>query len=264
MLKLIDANTHSTRVSDIYFNGSDASGGTACHGIYYSASGGSTGGEPIEASPDAYNCISQVYLQAFNGGNRDCINIHSTDSRNRGCRMSDIFARNGGRHGICVDGAPDGDLTGFHLGGFDSDGVNINAGNWRISHGKSFYCEGYGFNIGANRITGSVLEAQDCVRGFNLSGTQQDWGQLKSDTCQSDGIVINNAGIQIHGCDVFVRGGGRYATQTNGIRFVGSPNGVIVQGQITPANITNKISGTYSGVRNRISIDDGTTMITVN
>jgi hypothetical protein len=97
--------------------------------------------------------------------------------------------------------------------------------------------------LSGNRGTFTCLEVQDSVVGFDIGGSPCVVAGITADTNRDDGIVLRGTGISLDGFQVFVRGGGRYASQARGLTFAGSPAELTVMGRVATANIGTKISG---------------------
>lgn len=255
-IKFADVNVHLTKVSDFWLNGNFASGG-ACHGINYYALAGSRSAYP-DSNPDPDNLICDLYVGGFSGvGTRHGV-IMEQDLR--GTIIDRLQIRSCSGNGIYFLASPDSHISNTHVGGCTQSGYYIDGGNVKLTNVKAFYCDVSGFRLVNARTVIGDAEAQDCVIGFDLGASQITASNLFADTCQTDGILINGNQISLAGFLVLLRSGGRYGTQTNGIRFVGTPTDTHVNGVVVPGSITNPVSGTFTGARNFIRISDGTAL----
>ena len=259
-IRLNASNDHLTHVQDLWINGNYGSGGTA-NGIDYDMTGsGSTSGYP-DVNPDSYHYVNNVLITGHGTGSRTGIKMWSSGTaNNRGNIITDCQIRNCSGNGIWLTAASDSFVSTCHIGGSGSAGYRIETGNTKITNCKSFYSNGYGFYIASGRHTISNCEAQDDQVGFWLAASNAVYSALVADTCLDDGIVVASAGAVISGFQTFLRGGGRYATQTNGLRLTAAHADLSITGRVAPSGITNPIVGS-AGARSFVRISDGTTLV---
>jgi hypothetical protein len=79
---------------------------------------------------------------------------------------------------------------------------------------------------------------------------------LTADTCRDDGIRVANNRIVLNGFQIFVRSGGRYATQLRGLTFAAGVTRGQITGVINPSNITTPRSGSMTAPA-FVRVDDG-------
>ncbi len=259
MIKLYDTGTHLVEVDHMWLNGDWAGGGSSCHGIAFETGSGTHSTYP-DTNPDANIRIHSMYIYAFTTGTRHGIFL---DDDMRGSDISNIQMRSISGDGVYALGSPDSRMTQVHIGTVDGDGIHIAGGNWELSTCKTFYCDGWGFNITSGRQTLAGCQSQDNASGFNLSANHIAAAALTCDTSSADGIVIDGDFINAVGMTVFVRGGGRYSTQTNGIRMTSGSTDCHVTASVDPSNITNEYTGTWGGARNWVRVSDGSSLNTV-
>jgi hypothetical protein len=255
MIKFADVNVHLTKVSNFWLHGNFGSGG-ACHGINYYALAGSRSGYP-DSNPDPDNMVCDLYIHGFTTGTRHGIYMNEDL---RGTFLDRLHIRQCSGHGIFFLNSPDSHISNCHVGTITLSGYRINGGNCKLTNSKAYFCDVSGFAIVNARTIVGDCESQDNAVGFDFAQSQIVASNLLVDTSSADGIIVNGNQISLNGFVILVRTGGRYGTQTNGIRFVGTPTDTHATGVVVPTNITNKVSGTFTGARNFIRISDGTAL----
>lgn len=244
LVKLLDTNTHGCGIHGVTLNGGGTGGGT-CDGLVYSNNGTSNPTGYPYTSPDPYCYAYDLFVRGFrtagvNGAGRNGL-YAETDMR--GTMFHSSTVRDCSGDGVVLNGTPDSHVDRIHVGGCDGYGINIASGNNKVTNCKAFYCDTAGMRLTGNRGTFACLEVQDSVVGFDIGGNPCVVTGITADTCRDDGIIIRSTGVSLDGFQVFVRGGGRYASGLRGLSFVGSPAEVTVVGRVGTANIGTKISG---------------------
>lgn len=253
---------HLCMITDLYIEGNYGSGGT-CNAIDFDmTSSGSTSTYP-SSSPDSYHYIKDLFINGFSGGTRHGVYLHAASTaNNRGNIVTGLQVRNISGNGIYFVSASDSFISNCHVGTVAGCGYRIETGNTKVFGCKSFYCDTYGFYFSSGRHTCGTLESQDDQAGFYLSSTDATFTGLCADTSSDDGIVVANSGQVIEGFSVFQRSGGRFTTQTNGLRFTAAHADTICVGRVDPAGLTNKVSGA-PGARSFMRVTDGSTLLSV-
>jgi hypothetical protein len=263
LFRLANPADHLTHLSKMYLYGNYSSGGS-CHGVAYDMSNsGNTSGYP-STNPDSYHYISDLYLDGFTGGTRNGIYLFATSTaNNRGNIIKNVTGRNFSGTGIFLNSASDSLVEGCQIGTATLDGFRCETGNMRIANSLAFYCDRYGFYLGSNRGTMSDLATQDCATGIYMAGGSYMLNGATIDTCSADGLVIASSNIIASNVMVHLRGGGRYTTQTNGIRFAGTYSNLKVDGVVVPSGITTAVSGTTPSAPSFVRVPNGSTIYSV-
>jgi len=254
------ANTdHLTHVSNFYMQGNSGSGGT-CSGIHYDMTGGANTSAYPDSNPDSDHLIENLYIFGFDANtSRHGIHLQAgSGDHNRGNMVRNIQMRsnyaNAGGNGIYFNGSSDCFITDCHIGGY-TIAYRIAGGNTKMNGNKSFYSNQYGVYITSGRALISGHESQDDDTGIFLDGVPATATGLVIDTCNAAGLRISNDRIQAVAFNIFVRSGGRYATQTRGIYYDGTFTNCSIIGNVENANITTAVSGT---------VPTGTNLVTVS
>jgi hypothetical protein len=258
-------NDHLCRVSDLWLNGNFSSGGT-CNAIDFDmSSSGVTTGYP-DTNPDSYHMIHDLYVGGFTGGTRHGVYLHaSTTANNRGNMIYNLQMRNFSGNGIYLSASSDSFIQNCHVGTVTGTGIYVNTGNTKVNNCKTFYCDTYGFYFASGRGAVVGCESQDNAIGFMFDGSPYVASGIVCDTSLTCGIQVSSSQLQLNGFDVFLRSGGRYATQTQGLFFDAAYSDCTVVGFVNPSGITTPISGSLaSASRNFMRVSDGTTMVSVN
>lgn len=260
VITLATPDTHLTHLSDFYLYGNSSSGGT-CNGIHYDmTSSGNTSTYP-DTNPDSYHWINDIYVDQFTTGTRVAINLIATGTANNRANILDrIQVRDSSSHGISLNGSSDSFLSNCHVGGSAGNGFNISTGNTKITNCKAFYSDGIGLYCGGGRGTLTGFESQDNATGIWFDGSPWSCAGLTVDTSSADGIVVSTSHLVIAGFSIFLRSGGRYTTQTNGLRYDASYTDLSITGQVEPGSLTTPISGT-PGSRSFVRVSNGTSLI---
>lgn len=245
LVKLLDTNTHGCGIHGVTLDGGGSGGGT-CDALVYSNNGSSNPTGYPYTSPDPYCYAYNLFVRGFRtpGVNGQGRNGLYAEMDMRGTMFHSSNVRDCSGDGVVLNGTPDSHVDRIHVGGCDGYGFNIASGNNKVTNCKAFYCDTAGMRLSGNRGTFTCLEAQDSVVGFDIGGSPCVVSGITADTNQNDGIIIRGTGVSLDGFQVFVRGGGRFATQARGLTFVNSPAELTVVGRVALANITTKISGT--------------------
>lgn len=262
VIKNADVDVHASRVTNLWINGNGSSGG-ACHAIGYTGatSGDSMSGRP-DTNPDPDNHFDHLLITNFKGtGTRHGMYI-DTDQRGTMIKMCQMRSFSG--NGIFFNSSADSHIESVHMGTVTGTGFYIAGGNVKVVNCKAYYCDAYGFRLASGRGTLAACESQDNATGFFFDGAPYAATALTCDTSSADGIVVSSSQIVITGFTVFVRGGGRYSTQTNGLRIDASGyTDCTLIGQVQPANITNPVAGSAIGARSFQRVSNGSSLISV-
>lgn len=261
LIMLQSANTHLTTVRDMWLYGNFSSGGSTSSAIRYDSSNSQHTQYPA-SSPDADHYITGLYISGW-AGNSNRRGIYLSGTGVRGSIISDIQMRSIGGHGIEFNGASDNHLTNIHMGTIGGTGYLIGTGNTKLVNCKAFYCDGWGFDISSSRCFIAGCESQDNANGIRLSGADGMITGTLIDTSQTTGLSINNSGIMATGIQVIHRSGARYASQTNGIVFSGTPTNVTLIARVGTSGITNRLVGTTSGAGNFIRVTGNNSLTTI-
>ena len=244
LVKLFDLNTHGCGIHGMTLEGGGAGGGTCDGLVYCNDTGSNPSGYPY-TSPDPYCYAHDLYVRGFKGagvGGAGRNGLYA-EADMRGTYFHSSTVRDCSGDGVVLNGTPDSHVDRIHVGGCDGYGININSGNNKVTNCKAFYCETGGMRLSGNRGTFSCLEVQDSVVGFDIGGTPCVVSAITADTNRDDGIIVRGTGVSLDGFQVFVRGGGRYASQLRGLTFTGAPAEVTVMGRVVTASIGTKVSG---------------------
>lgn len=262
VIKLAAPTAHLTGVSDLWINGNASSGGT-CNGIDYDMTASGSVSTYPDTNPDSLHWVDNLLISGMYTGTRTGIKMWASGTANnrgnmiRNCQIRDCTA-----NGIWYTAASDSFVSGCHIGGSGSAGYRVEAGNTKITNCKSFYSDTYGFYVGSGRHVITSCESQDDLVGYYLGAANSVYSGLISDTSSTDGIVIAATGTVLSGFHTFVRAGGRYGTQSNGVRFTAAHTGTTLIGRVDNSNITTAINGT-AGARSFVRVDNGSTLTSV-
>ena len=259
LIRLADPTDHLCHLSNFYMQGNSGSGGT-CSGIHLNMTGGANTSAYPDANPDSDHLIENLFVFGFDantsrhgiylqGGSGD----HNRGNMVRNIQMRSNYANAGGT-GIYFSGASDSYISNCHVGGY-TIGYQIAGGNSKMDCNKSFYSNQYGVYITSGRALVDGHESQDDDTGIYLDGVPATASGLVLDTSNAAGLRISNDRIQAGIFNVFVRGGGRYATQVRGVWYDGVFTNCAVIGNIENANITTPESGT---------VPTGTHLVTIS
>lgn len=247
VVKQSEVQDHIMCVRDLWINGNYASGGS-CNGIVWAGPGGNASEYP-SSNPDPSNHIRDVRLTWFTGGSTR----HGIWLQNnvRAGHYHNIWVRDVNGYGFFADSTPDSVLTASDFGGCGV-GVYIAGANWRVSSTKTYYSglnggSGTGFYFGSGRHSVADIEAQDEVIGVNIAAIKSTFTGLNIDCCSTDGLIISGSRNSIMGAIVYQRSGGRFTSQTNGIRFSGTPTDILLTGWIESNSGGIPITNTYVG-----------------
>jgi hypothetical protein len=257
---LAAVSDHICHVSNMWLNGNFAAGGTGNAIDFDMTASGNTSGYP-GMNPDSDHLIHDMLITGYGNGTRHGIHLWASGTaNNRGNIVDRIQIRECGGNGIWFEAASDCFISNTHVGTIGGTGHLIAGGNTKLANVKSFFCDVAGFSFTSGRILCTGLESQDNQVGVNVSGADFTGTGWLVDTSSADGILISSGETVLNGVHVFVRGSARYATQTNGIRLVGTLNDINITGRIDPGSITNKFVGT-PGSQAFVRVSDGTTLV---
>lgn len=237
----VDKGDHLMRVSDLWINGNWSGGGT-CLGIGFRCSGGSGSRKSRpDSNPDPDITIHDLFISGFKGaaGRHGVV----MDSDCRGSILDRLQIRDCSGDGVWMKDSPDSHLSNIHMGGASLCGFRTTGGNVKFTNCKAFYCDDAGFSIESGRGALSGCESQDNVNGFRFSADCVA-SALTADTFKDAGFIISSDRVQILGASAFNRGGGRYATSTNGFVLNGRNNLNIVG---FANKVTTPVFGTGGG-----------------
>lgn len=246
LFRLASVQEHVTHLAHMWLNGNNSAGGS-CNAVDYDMTGSSSTSEYPGVNADSYHVVEDILQTGFRSGTRHGIYMHSdATANNRGNFIRQIQSRDVSGNAIWLSAASDSHIDFVHLGGNSSDttscGIRIETGNTRVTGAKVFYQQ-TGLVVASGRHTLTGIETQDCSTGVNVTGANTNIAGLTIDTSSADGFLNSGSANIVTGLNVFVRSGGRYATQTNGVRTTaGTP---LVFGQVDGANITTDTSGTF-------------------
>jgi hypothetical protein len=257
MISLASANDHLCQVSNMWLNGNSGGGGT-CSAIDFDMTGsGSTSLYP-DSNPDSDHHIHDLFIDEFRGTNRHGIYLHATGTaNNRGNIIDRIQIRDcTGGSGIYLSAASDSFISNCHVGGSGLNGYHIATGNTKISNCKSYYSlqNGFLFTSGRGVITG--CESQDDETGFNFDASPTTATSLVADTSNVAGIRVSTDRLQVVSFNIFVRGGGKFATQQRGIWYDQATafTNCAILGNVESDNITTPISGPPATGFNQVTV----------
>lgn len=260
VFQLANPNEHACQITDMFLDGNGGSGGTASAINFDMTASGNTTGYP-NTNPDSYHQVSGLYISQFSGSSRHGIWMHASGTaNNRGNRMESITMRDCGGNGIYLQAASDCTISNVEIGGSDGSGFRIETGNTKIIGCKSFYSDVAGFYFSSGRGTITGCESQDDVVGFYFDGAPYTCSALTADTNQAAGIRVSSNDLQIAGFSIFNRGGGRYATTSQGLYYDGTYTDLNLTGQVVPDLITTPIAGA-PGARSFARVSNGTSLV---
>ena len=255
MISLANPNDHLCEIVNMYLNGNSGSGGTCSAVDFDMTSSGNTSLYP-DSNPDSDHYIANLYIDEFRGTNRHGVYLHSTGTaNNRGNIVKDLQIRDcTGGCGIFFDGASDSYIETCHVGGSGDTGYRIAGGNTKMIGNKSFYSNANGVWITSGRAMISGHESQDDSTGYFFDGVPGTAVGLVCDTSDVAGIRVSNDRLQIIGFNIFVRSGGRYATQQKGLWYDGAFANCAIIGNVENASMTAAVSGTAATGTNLVTI----------
>jgi hypothetical protein len=262
IITLAYPSAHLVEVAHLYIYGNSSSGGS-CNGIDFDmTSSGSTSTYP-DTNPDSDHYIHSCYLDQFTGGaGRTAVRLWASGTaNNRGNIIRDLQIRDCTGNGVELSAASDSFISGCHIGGTDI-GYRIATGNTKISSCKSFYSNTYGLYMTSGRGLIAGFESQDDASGVYVTAGPVAMTSIIADTSSGFGIRVGASYISLSGFEVFVRGGGRYATQSVGLQF-DSVNDCTVLGSVNPSNITTPISGSPTSPRSFARVPNGSSLFAV-
>lgn len=257
LFALSASNDHLVHVSNMWLDGNFAAGGTGNLLDFDMTASGNTSGYP-DVNPDADSLIHDLlFTGASNGTSRTLCHVWAASTaNNRGTIIDRIQGRSFSGDGISYESASDSYISNTHIGTGGGVGHRVAGGNTKLTNVKSFFCDDTGFVISSSSAIVHGLEAQDNATGVNASGADVTGSAWMIDSCLNDGLIISTA-PNLSAVTIKNRAGGRYATQTNGVRLVGTITDGALSGRISPSGITNKFVGT-PGARFRTWMPDGT------
>jgi hypothetical protein len=195
------------------------------------------------------------------GGTRHGVYLHATGTaNNRGNIIDSLQIRDCSGDGINLTAASDSYIANCHVGGSDGSGYRIASGNTKIVNCKSYYSDTWGFWISSGRGILTGCESQDDSSGFFFDSAPWTVTGITIDTADVTGIRVSTDRLVINGCNVFLRGGGRYADTNVGILFDAGANDSIITGQVDNSGITVQVSGT-PGVRSFVRLSNGVALL---
>lgn len=241
LFRLADVDAHATHLAHMWLNGNSSAGGG--NGVDYDMTGASSTSSYPGINPDSYHVVEDLLLTSFGSGSRTGIKMWtSSTANNRGNFIRQIQCRDASQYGIWLNAASDCSVDLVHIGGSGTNGIRIESGNTRLTNIKTFYSNGVGVYLGSGRHTVAGLESQDDASGVQVASSNASLAGLTIDTAQTNGLLVSGSANLITGVNVFLRGGGRYATMTNGINVTGGTSNVIF-GMVDGDNITNPSVG---------------------
>ena len=256
LISLANITDHLTHISNLYLNGNSGGGGT-CSAINIDMTAGASTSDYPDTNADAYHHIHDLYIDEFRGTGRHGIYLHAgSGDNNRGNIIDRIQIRDTtSGSGIYLSAASDSFISNCHVGGSGLYGYHIATGNTKISNCKSFYSNTAGFYFSSGRGIVSGCESQDDSTGFFFDGSPYAASGLIADTCDVAGIRVSTSTLVLVGFNVFLRSGGRYATQQRGVYYDASYTNCTLIGNVENSGITTPISG---------PVPTGTNFVTVS
>jgi len=255
MISLASPSDHLCEIANMYLWGNSAAGGSCSAVKFDRTASGNTSAYP-DTNPDSDDLLENLYIDEFRGAGRNGVWMYSTGTaNNRGNILRNLQIRdcvNG--FGVYLDGASDCFIEGCHVGGSGDTAFRIAGGNTKMTGNKSFYSDNCGVWVTSGRVNIVGHEAQDDSTGVFLDGVPGTAVGLVIDTCDVAGLRVSNDRIQAVGFNIFVRGGGRYATQQRGIWYDGTYTNCAIIGNVENANITTPISGTVPTGTNFVTV----------
>lgn len=258
LIRLANATDHLCHLSDFYMQGNSGSGGT-CSAIHFNMTGGANTSAYPDSNPDSDHLIENLYIFGFDANtSRNGIYLQAgSGDHNRGNMVRNIQMRsnyaNPGGTGIYFSGASDSYISNCHVGGFNIN-YQIAGGNTKMDCNKSFYADIYGVYVTSGRALIDGHESQDEDTGIFLDGVPATTGGLVIDTCNVAGLRVSNDRVQAVPFNLFLRSGGRYATQQRGIWYDGSFTNCAIIGNVENSSITTAVSGTVPTGTNLVTI----------
>lgn len=260
VFQLANPNEHACQISNMFLDGNGGSGGTASAINFDMTASGNTTGYP-NTNPDSYHQVHRLYISQFSGSNRHGIWMHASGTaNNRGNRIESITMRDCGGNGVYLQAASDCTIANVEVGGSDNSGFRIETGNTKVIGCKSFYSDAVGFYFSSGRGTVTGCESQDDVIGFYFDGAPYVASALTADTSQTAGIRVSSDDLQLAGISIFNRGGGRYASTSQGLFYDGTYTDLSITGNVVPALITTPIAGA-AGARSFVRVSNGTSLV---
>jgi len=260
VFQLANANDHACQISNMFLDGNGGSGGTASAINFDMTASGNTTGYP-NTNPDSYHQVHRLYISQFSGSNRHGIWMHASGTaNNRGNRIESITMRDCGGNGVYLQAASDCTIANVEVGGSDNSGFRIETGNTKVIGCKSFYSDAVGFYFSSGRGTVTGCESQDDVIGFYFDGAPYVASALTADTSQTAGIRVSSDDLQMAGISIFNRGGGRYASTSQGLFYDGTYTDLNITGNVVPALITTPIAGA-AGARSFVRVSNGSSLV---
>lgn len=248
MIRLGQNTDHLCEISHLYLHGQSAAGGS-CSGIHLNMTGGANTSDYPDSNPDANHHIHDLYVFGFDASlTRNGIWMQGgSGDHNRGNMIKNIQMRsnyaNPGGVGIWMNGASDSFIEACHIGGYNEN-ILVAGGNTKLLGNKTYYSDLTGVRVTSGRALIHGHESQDEATGIYLDGVPATGGGFVIDTCDVAGLRVSNDRIQAVPFNVFLRGGGRYATQQRGIYYDGVFANCAIIGNVENANITAPESGT--------------------
>lgn len=262
MIMMFDTNTHMTLVRDLWVNGNYSGGGAICSGFHYvGIAGGNSMNDDPASGNDPQNRIHGVTVYGFkNDADRHGMKF---EADMRGTMVDFCYLREIGGNAIWFTASPDSFIQNVFIGGVLGRGIYIQGANVSVADSKVFYCDIWGVEVTSGYAKLSNVEAQDCLNGLRLAGTNLTATGIVADTIDNIGIEIAAQGVMLDGFQVAHRTGARYVDMNTGLVFTGSLANLIVVGRVDSAQILTKFTGTTNGAGNFIRVTGGGTLLAV-
>lgn len=264
LLMLRNVSDHLVQVSEMFLYGNYSAGGT-CNGIDFDMTSSTNAGVSAypSSSPDSYHHIHDLYIDAFSSGTRHGIRLWATSTaNNRGNIIDRCQIRNISGDGIHLSAASDSFIANTHIGTVGGSGFRIATGNCKVVNCKSFYCDTYGLYATSGRGTLTAFESQDDATGLYFDASPWSCSSITADTSSVAGVRVGSGQLTLSGLAIYLRGGGRYATQGIGLHIDAAHTDLTLIGNIVPTSITTPISGS-AGARSFVRVSNGTTLVSV-